>query len=64
MIEPLSDSSGRAEKKYLATMTKKKKLTLLPSQQLVQQIWDYLVTRPPKRGEQKKALLECLFLLS
>ena len=45
-------------------MTKTKKpLTLLPTNQLLNQIWDYLLTRPNKKGETKKAEHECLFLL-
>jgi integrase/recombinase XerD len=46
-------------------MTKKNKkpLTILPTNQLLQQVWDYIVSRPPKRGEYKKSLHECLFLL-
>ena len=40
-----------------------KKLTLLPSQQLLQQVWDYILTRPNKKGEYKKNIHECLFLL-
>jgi hypothetical protein len=38
-------------------------LTLLPSQQLLQQIWAHLINRPRKRGEYKKNISECLFLL-
>ncbi|KLL05439.1 MAG: tyrosine recombinase XerD [Mycoplasmataceae bacterium RV_VA103A] len=41
----------------------KKVLTILPNQQLLQQIWDYLLTRKNKKGEFKKAEHECLFLL-
>jgi site-specific recombinase XerD len=40
-----------------------KQLTLLPSQQLLQQIWAHLISRPKKRGEYKKDLQECLYLL-
>jgi len=40
-----------------------KKLTLLPFQQLLQQIWEHLISRPKKRGEYKKEIQECLFLL-
>ena len=40
-----------------------KKLTLLPSQQLLQQIWEHIISRPRKRGEHKKNIYECLFLL-
>jgi len=42
---------------------KKKELKVLPSQQLLSQIWDYLLTRPNKKGESKKGINECLFLL-
>jgi len=42
---------------------KKRPLTILPTQQLVQQVWDYVLARPKKKGEQKKELLECVFLL-
>lgn len=45
-------------------MTKTKKpLTILPTNQLLNQIWDYLLIRPNKKGETKKAEHECLFLL-
>ena len=44
-------------------MKKKKELKVLPSQQLLSQIWDYLLTRPNKKGEFKKGINECLFLL-
>jgi len=40
-----------------------KKLTLLPSQRLLQQIWVHLISRPKKRGEYKKEIQECLYLL-
>ena len=42
---------------------KKKELKVLPNQQLLSQIWDYLLTRPNKKGEFKKGTNECLFLL-
>ena len=42
---------------------KKKELKVLPNQQLLNQIWDYLLTRPNKKGEFKKEINECLFLL-
>ena len=42
---------------------KKKELKVLPNQQLLSQIWDYLLTRPNKKGESKKDKHECLFLL-
>jgi len=29
----------------------------------LQQIWDYIISRPSKRGKHKKELAECLFLL-
>jgi hypothetical protein len=41
----------------------KKPLAILPTNQLLQQIWDYIISRPAKRGEYKKNLHECLFLL-
>ena len=41
----------------------KKPLTILPTNQLLNQIWEYLLTRPNKKGETKKAEHECLFLL-
>ena len=41
----------------------KKPLTILPTNQLLQQIWDYIISRPGKKGETKKAEHECLFLL-
>jgi site-specific recombinase XerD len=46
-------------------MTKKNKkpLTILPTNQLLSQVWDYIISRPSKRGEHKKKLQECLFLL-
>jgi len=40
-----------------------KSLTILPSPQLLNQIWDYLLTRPNKKGEARKLAHECLFLL-
>jgi hypothetical protein len=54
-------------KKKVASKNKlvksKKDLTILPNQQLLQQIWDYLISRPNKKGEFKKSEQECLFLL-
>ena len=47
--------------KLLRKMTKS--LTVLPSQQLLNQVWEYLLTRPNKKGEERKAVHECLFLL-
>ena len=41
----------------------KKSLTVLPTNQLLQQVWDYLLTRKNKKGEYKKLEHECLFLL-
>lgn len=41
----------------------KKPLTILPTNQLLQQVWDYIISRPAKRGEYKKHLHECLYLL-
>ncbi|CAH1755716.1 4968_t:CDS:2 [Entrophospora sp. SA101] len=41
----------------------KKQLTILPTNQLLQQVWDYLLTRPNKKGEFKKLEHECLYLL-
>ena len=41
----------------------KKTLTVLPTNQLLQQVWDYILTRPNKKGEFKKLEHECLFLL-
>jgi integrase/recombinase XerD len=41
----------------------KKPLTVLPTNQLLQQVWDYIISRPSKKGETKKAEHECLFLL-
>jgi len=41
----------------------KKPLTILPTNQLLQQIWDYIITRPPKQRENKKSQWECLYLL-
>jgi len=40
-----------------------KKLAVLPTNQLLQQIWDYITTRPTKKGEYKKPAMECLYLL-
>ena len=42
---------------------KKKPLTILPTNQLLQQVWDYLLSRPNKKGEYKKSVMECLYLL-
>jgi site-specific recombinase XerD len=45
-------------------MSKNKKiLTILPTNQLLAQVWDYIISRPSKRGEHKKEVMECLFLL-
>ena len=41
----------------------KKNLTILPTNQLLAQVWDYIVSRPSKRGEHKKEIMECLYLL-
>lgn len=41
----------------------KKPLTILPTNQLLQQIWDYIISRPSKKGETKKSEHECLYLL-
>lgn len=42
---------------------KNKDLTILPTNQLLQQVWDYLASRPNKKGEYKKSVMECLYLL-
>ena len=47
----------------LKKVKSKKQLTILPTNQLLQQIWDYLLTRPNKKGESKKDKHECLYLL-
>ena len=41
----------------------KKNLTILPTNQLLQQVWDYIISRPSKRGEHKKEISESLYLL-
>jgi hypothetical protein len=41
----------------------KKNLTILPTNQLLAQVWDYIISRATKRGEHKKELQECLYLL-
>jgi len=41
----------------------KKSLTILPTNQLLQQVWDYILTRPNKKGEYKKLEHESLYLL-
>lgn len=41
----------------------KKALQRLPNQSLLTKIWDYLLNRPTKKGESKKNLHTCLFLL-
>ena len=41
----------------------KKDLTILPTNQLLQQVWDYLLSRPNKKGEYKKLEHEGLYLL-
>ncbi|CAJ0925557.1 19198_t:CDS:2 [Entrophospora sp. SA101] len=38
-------------------------LIVLPTNQLLQQVWDYIISRPNKKGEYKKSEMECLFLL-
>jgi len=45
------------------TKKNKKSLTILPTNQLLQQVWDYIISRPSKRGEFKKSAHESLFLL-
>jgi len=40
-----------------------KNLTILPTNQLLAQVWDYILSRPGKRGEHKKEVMECLYLL-
>ena len=40
----------------------KKPLTVLPTNQLLQQVWDYMISRPNKKGEFKKDANECLYL--
>lgn len=47
----------------LQKVKNKKQLTVLPTNQLLQQIWDYLISRPNKKGESQKEKHECLFLL-
>ncbi len=42
---------------------KKRPLTTLPTQQILQQVWEYLVTRPNKKGESKRNQHESLYLL-
>jgi site-specific recombinase XerD len=42
---------------------RKKELTILPNQQLLNQVWDFILTRPNKKGEFRKNIHECLFLL-
>jgi len=42
----------------------KKSLMVLPTNQLLAQVWDYIISRPSKRGEHKKEVMECLYLLS
>lgn len=41
----------------------KRKKTILPSEQKIHEVWDYLINRPNLKGETKKPLHECLFLL-
>ena len=41
----------------------KRPLKILPTNQLLQQVWDYIISRPGKKGETKKSEHECLFLL-
>ena len=41
----------------------KKNLSILPTNQLLAQVWDYIISRPSKRGEHKKEIMECLYLL-
>ena len=60
-MEPTkSELKVRTKKELVRT---KKPLTILPTNQLLQQVWDYILTRPNKKGESKKNLHECLFLL-
>jgi hypothetical protein len=41
----------------------KRELTTLPNIQLLNEVWEYLLTRPNKKGEYKKSVYEGLFLL-
>ena len=41
----------------------KRRLQQLPSQQLLQEIQDFITTRPNHKGERKKGIHYCLFLL-
>jgi len=41
----------------------KRKKTILPSEQKLNQVWEYLIQRPNFKGETKKLIHECLFLL-
>ena len=50
-------------RKKIARVRNKKQLTILPTNQLLQQIWDYLVSRPNKKGESQKDKREGLYLL-
>ncbi|WNE40711.1 MAG: Tyrosine recombinase XerD [Mycoplasmataceae bacterium] len=60
----MSEEKLKKKFKDLLKMPKTKKpLTVLPTQQLLQQIWDYIISRVNKKGEQKKSKNECLYLL-
>lgn len=50
-------------KSIIKEVKNKKDLTVLPNNQLLNQIWDYILTRPNKKGEFKRTVHECLFLL-
>ena len=50
-------------RKKIKMVKSKKQLTILPTNQLLQQIRDYLLTRSNKKGESKKDKHECLYLL-
>jgi site-specific recombinase XerD len=50
-------------RKKAGNVKSKKQLTVLPTNQLLQQIWDYLLTRKNKKGESKKLEHECFYLL-
>ncbi|MCE8159258.1 MAG: tyrosine-type recombinase/integrase [Candidatus Moeniiplasma glomeromycotorum] len=41
----------------------KKSLTILPTNRLLAQVRDYILSRQSKRGEHKRELMECLYLL-
>ena len=53
----------KEEEEIFQKKPKKRELMNLPNQQTLNQIWEYIIQRPNKKGEYKRAENESLFLL-